>query len=163
MRSTRRPTFRTTDGDNDIFPKQGPSVQLQVTQLKFQSLARPVKLWVDASPGCGGIAWPAGQVCALLQGTARALSAAARSGSVAVPAEHAIGLAQGQAHRRARLGHWARWARCWHAGRSGHRHRSGVRALFLCYPSLTACRSPLLSLMQRNVTLNIPRQYRSRR
>ncbi|KAH7100606.1 putative methyltransferase-domain-containing protein, partial [Auriculariales sp. MPI-PUGE-AT-0066] len=50
------------DPPNDVFPAQNLTVTPQVQELAFPPLAQPIKLWVDASPGCGGIAWPAGQV-----------------------------------------------------------------------------------------------------
>ena len=66
------------DGSDDepsriIVPVQPPSVRNQTIQLTFPASddavapAPPpvsIKLAVDASPGCGGIAWPAGEVSA---------------------------------------------------------------------------------------------------
>ncbi|KAL6306735.1 putative methyltransferase-domain-containing protein [Sparassis latifolia] len=53
----------------DVVPAQPPSIHNQLVELSFSSdesalLPNPVviKLVVDASPGCGGIAWPAGEV-----------------------------------------------------------------------------------------------------
>jgi len=52
----------------DVLPAQPPSVHNQLAQLVFPSsqdgISRDltVKLAVDASPGCGGVAWPAGEV-----------------------------------------------------------------------------------------------------
>ncbi len=52
-----------------ILPAQAPSVHDQTIQLTFTSTATgvsdplAVKLAIDASPGCGGVAWPAGEVC----------------------------------------------------------------------------------------------------
>ncbi|KAL7282076.1 hypothetical protein ACG7TL_003545 [Trametes sanguinea] len=55
------------DSPNAIVPHQPPSVRNQTIELAFP--ASPpgpghiaIKLSVDASPGCGGIAWPAGEV-----------------------------------------------------------------------------------------------------
>ncbi|GBE79189.1 Protein-lysine N-methyltransferase EFM6 [Sparassis crispa] len=55
----------------DVVPAQPPSIHNQLVELSFSSdesalLPNPVviKLVVDASPGCGGIAWPAGEVLA---------------------------------------------------------------------------------------------------
>lgn len=56
------------DTELDIVPAQPPSVRNQTLQLAFPSpgtdVPNPVsiRLLVDASPGCGGIAWPAGEV-----------------------------------------------------------------------------------------------------
>lgn len=53
----------------DIVPAQPPSIHNQTLDLSFVSslngVPNPIviKLAVDASPGCGGIAWPAGEVC----------------------------------------------------------------------------------------------------
>jgi len=51
---------------SDIVPAQRPSVLDQTIELEYPTVpdAPPVriKLAVDASPGCGGIAWPAGEV-----------------------------------------------------------------------------------------------------
>lgn len=54
----------------DVLPAQPPSVREQVVELNFTSAVSGVPdsivitLAVDASPGCGGIAWPAGEVLA---------------------------------------------------------------------------------------------------
>lgn len=54
--------------DHALLPSQPPSISRQTTQLAFGRealngrLPIPISLAVDASPGCGGIAWPAGQV-----------------------------------------------------------------------------------------------------
>ncbi|KAG6831886.1 hypothetical protein H0H92_007003 [Tricholoma furcatifolium] len=60
------------EGDDDdepksLLPKQRHSVQDETLHLSFFSPQRPqlpieIALAVDASPGCGGIAWPAGEV-----------------------------------------------------------------------------------------------------
>ncbi|KAI0676805.1 putative methyltransferase-domain-containing protein [Trametes maxima] len=54
--------------DENLVPVQPPSVHNQTIQLAFPAApdVAPVaiKLAVDASPGCGGIAWPAGEVLA---------------------------------------------------------------------------------------------------
>lgn len=52
----------------DIVPRQPPSVHNQTLDLSFPPAAAlvsnpiAIRLAVDASPGCGGIAWPAGEV-----------------------------------------------------------------------------------------------------
>ena len=54
------------DQHNDIdplLPNQLPTTTRQVTELSV-GLNLPIKLAVDAFPGCGGIAWPAGCVSA---------------------------------------------------------------------------------------------------
>lgn len=57
--------------DDDIVPVQPPSILNQTLELTFPPpdshdvhLSKPlhIQLCVDASPGCGGIAWPAGEV-----------------------------------------------------------------------------------------------------
>ncbi len=57
------------DGATSIVPVQPPSIRDQTIELTFRasddtnaSAPVTVKLAVDASPGCGGIAWPAGEV-----------------------------------------------------------------------------------------------------
>ncbi|KEP54097.1 putative methyltransferase [Rhizoctonia solani 123E] len=47
--------------DDLLIPPQAPTVVYQTIELSFPPLDRPVKLVVDAGPGCGGIAWPAGE------------------------------------------------------------------------------------------------------
>jgi len=47
---------------NDVFPAQGPAHGAFKTELTFTGLPRPLQLAVDAAPGCGGRAWPAGEV-----------------------------------------------------------------------------------------------------
>ncbi|CAE7230017.1 unnamed protein product [Rhizoctonia solani] len=53
--------LRHLRGDS-LIPPQPPTVVHQTIELSFPPLDRPVKLVVDAGPGCGGIAWPAGEV-----------------------------------------------------------------------------------------------------
>lgn len=59
--------FRNDD-EKLLIPAQTPSILNQTTTLSFPSsgenLPDPIsiQLFVDASPGCGGIAWPAGEV-----------------------------------------------------------------------------------------------------
>ncbi|KAH9051861.1 putative methyltransferase-domain-containing protein [Lactarius vividus] len=58
--------------DSDLLPTQPPSLRDQIIQINIrlpldtdesqQSISLPLS--VDASPGCGGIAWPAGEVLA---------------------------------------------------------------------------------------------------
>lgn len=49
------------DGDSqDIVPVQPQSTYNELIRLSFSGIH--VELKVDASPGCGGIAWPAGEV-----------------------------------------------------------------------------------------------------
>jgi hypothetical protein len=59
------------DDERDIVPSQPPSVHNQSLDLTFPTAhsldaedvnAILIRLVVDASPGCGGIAWPAGEV-----------------------------------------------------------------------------------------------------
>ncbi|EJD53919.1 hypothetical protein AURDEDRAFT_110616 [Auricularia subglabra TFB-10046 SS5] len=50
------------EGENDVIPAPNPTIALQILEMALPPLPAPVKLWVDASPGCGGIAWPAGEV-----------------------------------------------------------------------------------------------------
>ena len=56
---------------DSLVPPQPPSVHNQTLELAFPSPHAPrqphavpvaIRLAVDASPGCGGIAWPAGEV-----------------------------------------------------------------------------------------------------
>ncbi|KAI0079721.1 S-adenosyl-L-methionine-dependent methyltransferase [Panus rudis PR-1116 ss-1] len=60
--------LRDDDSADGIVPAQPKSVHDELIQLSFPTLADglpnplTVKLAVDASPGCGGIAWPAGEV-----------------------------------------------------------------------------------------------------
>lgn len=56
------------DNKTDIVPVQPPSIHNQTVQLQFppsgEGASDPISiaLAVDAAPGCGGIAWPAGEV-----------------------------------------------------------------------------------------------------
>ncbi|KAG8716329.1 hypothetical protein FRC11_004096 [Ceratobasidium sp. 423] len=50
------------DSSEVLVPPQPPTVVHRIIELSFPPLDRPVKLMVDAGPGCGGIAWPAGEV-----------------------------------------------------------------------------------------------------
>ena len=50
-----------------VLPQQSLSIKDKVLLLSFQRNVRDqclisISLFMDASPGCGGIAWPAGQV-----------------------------------------------------------------------------------------------------
>jgi protein N-lysine methyltransferase METTL21A len=49
-----------TDDVLPLVPAQTPSVHNETLHLSFQDIT--VNLKVDAGPGCGGIAWPAGEV-----------------------------------------------------------------------------------------------------
>lgn len=46
--------------DETLLPAQPQSTERQIKPVGFGSLT--LKLMVDAGPGCGGIAWPAGEV-----------------------------------------------------------------------------------------------------
>ena len=57
--------------DTDILPAQPPSLRDQIIQITISlpllntdesQRTITLSLAVDASPGCGGIAWPAGEV-----------------------------------------------------------------------------------------------------
>jgi len=57
---------KTDESQSEILPSQPVSVQNQIVQLSF-TCGSPeeqiqILLKVDASPGCGGLAWPAGEV-----------------------------------------------------------------------------------------------------
>ncbi|KAF7792122.1 hypothetical protein EIP86_003152 [Pleurotus ostreatoroseus] len=60
--------LRHLRNDDDIVPVQPKSVHNETLDLSFPTSphglpqAVAIRLAVDASPGCGGIAWPAGQV-----------------------------------------------------------------------------------------------------
>ncbi|TFK86434.1 hypothetical protein K466DRAFT_550388 [Polyporus arcularius HHB13444] len=64
--------LREDDSDEDgaahLVPVQPPSIRNQTVELIFHAVTDTIptpitiKLSVDASPGCGGIAWPAGEV-----------------------------------------------------------------------------------------------------
>lgn len=66
------PLRHLRNDDKDIVPAQPPSIHNQIVRLQFppfgDHLIDPitVTLAVDAAPGCGGIAWPAGEVSAVL-------------------------------------------------------------------------------------------------
>jgi len=58
--------LRSSDADGVLVPVQLPSILNQRTDLLIPGLnpgdpGITVKLALDASPGCGGIAWPAGE------------------------------------------------------------------------------------------------------
>lgn len=54
--------LRQQDSDDllPLVPAQPPSIHNETLHLNFQDIT--VTLRVDAGPGCGGIAWPAGEV-----------------------------------------------------------------------------------------------------
>ncbi|OBZ71910.1 hypothetical protein A0H81_08267 [Grifola frondosa] len=62
--------LRRDDDPDNIVPVQPPSIHDQTIKLSFSShgdgLPSPIiiTLAIDAAPGCGGIAWPAGEVLA---------------------------------------------------------------------------------------------------
>ena len=71
LRHLREDAGSDEDGSEIIVPVQPPSIRNQTIELAFPAVvdvgvraSSPVtiKLAVDASPGCGGIAWPAGEV-----------------------------------------------------------------------------------------------------
>jgi hypothetical protein len=51
--------------DAVVVPSQPRSILGDMVQLSFpaDSPAVSISLKIDASPGCGGITWPAGEVC----------------------------------------------------------------------------------------------------
>ena len=58
--------LRSPHADDVLVPVQPPSILNQRTDLLIPSINRgdpgiTVKLALDATPGCGGIAWPAGE------------------------------------------------------------------------------------------------------
>ena len=62
--------LRSPDADDVLVPVQPPSILSQRTDLLIPALdpGHPgitVKLALDAAPGCGGIAWPAGEASSL--------------------------------------------------------------------------------------------------
>ncbi|EJF63020.1 hypothetical protein DICSQDRAFT_83873 [Dichomitus squalens LYAD-421 SS1] len=73
LRHLREDAGSDEDGAARIVPVQPPSIRNQSIELSFDTspAVQPdtdvparisIKLAVDASPGCGGIAWPAGEV-----------------------------------------------------------------------------------------------------
>ncbi len=53
-----------------VLPRQSHSIKDEILSLTFQGNGKDqspilISLYMDASPGCGGVAWPAGQVCIL--------------------------------------------------------------------------------------------------
>lgn len=58
--------FRSPDADGVLVPEQPASILDQRTDLLIPGInpgdpAITVKLALDAAPGCGGVAWPAGE------------------------------------------------------------------------------------------------------
>lgn len=70
LRHLREDAGSDEDSAGTIVPVQPPSVRNQTIELAFAAtpdIGRvAIKLAVDASPGCGGIAWPAGEVSCIL-------------------------------------------------------------------------------------------------
>ncbi|CDO74096.1 hypothetical protein BN946_scf185043.g146 [Trametes cinnabarina] len=68
LRHLRQDASDDEHSPNSIVPHQPPSIRNQTIRLAFPSSPDrdpiSIKLSVDASPGCGGIAWPAGEVLA---------------------------------------------------------------------------------------------------
>ncbi|KAL7415569.1 hypothetical protein BDY24DRAFT_381549 [Mrakia frigida] len=48
--------------DLSILPPQIQTVLHQTTAIPFPGLDRDLRLSIDASPGCGGVVWPAGEI-----------------------------------------------------------------------------------------------------
>lgn len=62
--------FRSPDADGVLVPVQPPSILNQRTDLLIPGInpgdpGITIKLALDAAPGCGGIAWPAGEASSL--------------------------------------------------------------------------------------------------
>lgn len=122
--------------DTTLLPEQQISVQNQVLRLSFQGC--DVNLLVDASPGCGGIAWPAGQVHHHLVSRAplRLTVIIFCTGSSHIPRE-AIRSHQRQNRLGARKRHWFGRARRRHARRKSLDNGSSVcHRLSLLLPAL---------------------------
>lgn len=65
LRSDTNDFAEQDDKDTTVVPVQPRSTLGEMIQLSFptESPLVSISLKVDASPGCGGIAWPAGEVC----------------------------------------------------------------------------------------------------
>ncbi len=62
------PDNRDDDAGVLLLPTPAPSIRDQIIQIKFETPPHRtivLSLAVDAGPGCGGIAWPAGEVRSL--------------------------------------------------------------------------------------------------
>lgn len=160
-----------------VLPQQSHSVEDGLLKLTFahnwESIPKPlsISLVVDASPGCGGLAWPAGQVLLhslpfivisflnlinpLLTVTdSRELSCSERPG-----------ISGEQECSRAWQWDWARWTCYWRICDQCLDNRPSVRC-FSSFYALSGFRinsllllsinpfSPLLPIMHRNVLLN---------
>lgn len=157
-----RDPLRHLRDDYAVVPVQPPSVLNQNIQLSFPRSREPlvVQLFVDASPGCGGVAWPAGEVrvisflhyCVLLNIRPVLTYVGARQVSCETRQP------RGQASHRA----WKRY-------RARRAHRSPPRSHGLDHGSVvrqpsappllpSKCvivpRRPLLEIMKHNVALN---------
>lgn len=80
LRHLRRDTndfAEQDDKDTAVVPEQPRSIFDEMIQLSFpaDSPVVSISLKVDASPGCGGIAWPAGEVCDFIRMLEQALHA----------------------------------------------------------------------------------------
>lgn len=134
------------------------------TVIEIPNLHEPIRLKVDAGPGCGGIAWPAGEVSAAgpsrlvnptLKKTTWSLERSFGSGTISphtLPFELTAGSVavsrlsadnrpvapQGQEGAGARIRHGPSGHRCWLVGKGVRYmgHRSTVRSPSCC------CRPP---------------------
>jgi hypothetical protein len=61
--------FRAASDDCDLLlPAPAPSIRDEIIRIDFETQTHQtiaLSLSVDAGPGCGGIAWQAGEVCPL--------------------------------------------------------------------------------------------------
>ena len=131
--------LRHLRNDDDIVPVQPKSVHNETLDLSFpppphglpQAVA--IRLAVDASPGCGGIAWPAGQVRRLCPPRS---SAVFRHSTGPLGLHRAKRLPQGQIRPRARQRYGPRWPRRCCSRCKRRDYRPSVRYQIVCTPIL---------------------------
>jgi hypothetical protein len=63
------PVASDNHDDSDLLlPAPAPPIHAEIIRIDFETQTHQtiaLSLSVDAGPGCGGIAWPAGEVCPL--------------------------------------------------------------------------------------------------
>lgn len=180
--------LRSPDADGVLVPAQPPSILSQRTDLVIPGInpgdpGITVKLALDAAPGCGGIAWPAGEASDMIfvqpEASRKILSLSFRGRSILTgpqlvsPPTRPF-LPQNQNRSRTGQRDWARRSsgklhRCRTCldnrskvclvAPSLHLHfRPRVMVRLLCAPVFfllsTRDTSPLLDIMRQNVRLN---------
>jgi hypothetical protein len=139
-----------------VLPRQSHSIKDKILLLTFQRNVRDqclisISLFMDASPGCGGIAWPAGQVrmCISLPHVTDP-----SKDPVKLHRQEGLGISARQNHPRTRKRNRDGGTRSRETWRKGVDNRPSVSRVPQQASHSFVARRPLLGIMRKNVEMN---------